>query len=60
MRQDQGRSLDGLDDLRHRERLAGTGDSEQNLMVFSVPETPHQLLDGFRLVPLGFEAAYSS
>ena len=50
VRQDQRRLAHVLDDVCHRESLAGTGDTEERLELFSVLETVCQFLNGFRLV----------
>ena len=51
-RQDQCRALRRLDDLRHREGLAGAGDAEQHLVAFVLPDAFDQFGDGVRLVAL--------
>ena len=48
--QDEGRAVDRLDHLRHRERLSGAGDTEQRLGLLALPEALDELFDGLRLV----------
>ena len=50
VRQDERRLAYVLDDIRHRESLAGTRDAKQRLELFTVLETFGQFLDGLRLV----------
>ena len=54
-REDQGRALGLLDDLRHSEGFARTGDAEQNLVALFVLDAVHQFGDGRGLVALGFK-----
>src|SRR3546814_1981809 len=49
-RQHQGRALQVLDDMRHREGLARAGDAEQNLVALARREVLGQLADRLRLV----------
>ena len=53
VREDESRALHGLDDLRHGEGLAGTGDAEQDLILLSGGEAGDKLGDGSGLVALG-------
>ena len=55
-REDQRRPARPLDDVRDRERLAGPGDAEENLVPIRAIEPFDQLLDGPGLIPLGLEA----
>jgi len=53
--EDQRRPPHPLDDLGHRERLSGTGNAQQNLVLLAVDHTSGELFDGrflvsFRLV----------
>ena len=48
--QNERRTVQPLDDLRHREGLAGTRDAEQHLMLLALPEAADQLLDCRRLI----------
>ena len=48
--QDQRRLAHVLDDVRHRERLAGTRHAKQRLELLPVLETFRQFFDGLRLV----------
>ncbi len=57
VRQHDGRALHVFDHLRHRERLAGTGDAQQHLVALAVVHATDQLRDGFRLVAAGFVVA---
>ena len=50
MRQHQRRTAAGLDHLGHRERLAGAGDAEQNLVLLAILEAAHKGVDGGRLI----------
>jgi hypothetical protein len=52
---DQGGTLDGLDDVGHREGLARTGDPEEDLVWVPLLDPPGQLFDGLGLVPPGLE-----
>ncbi len=52
---DQGGTLDGLDDVGHREGLARTGDPEEDLVRVPLFDPPGQLFDGLGLVPPGLE-----
>ena len=49
-REDERRALLALDDVRHRERLAGAGDAEQRLVLLLLLEAFDELVDGVRLV----------
>jgi len=51
--EDEGGTVGLLDDLGHGEGLAGAGDAEQDLMLFSGGEAVHELIDGAGLVALG-------
>ena len=51
VREDQRGPADRLDDLGHRERLAGAGDAEQHLVLFAVPHAARQFRDGVFLIP---------
>ena len=55
VRQDQRRPIHVGDDIRHGERLAGTGHAEQDLIAQAHVEALRQLLDGLRLVAGGLE-----
>ena len=50
VREDERGLADILDDVRHREGLARTGDAEKRLELLAVFETFGEFLDGFRLV----------
>ena len=50
MRDDQGRLLQSLDDVRHRKGLAGASNTEQGLELISLLEAERQLFDGLRLI----------
>ena len=52
-RQDQRRPLRRLDDLGHREGLAGAGDAEQHLVALVLADPLDELADRLRLVALG-------
>ncbi len=54
-REDQGRALRLLDDLRHGEGLARAGDAEQHLVALLPAHAVHQFGDGGRLVARGLE-----
>jgi hypothetical protein len=47
-----------LDDIRNREGFAGTGHAEKGLPPISIPYTPEELFDGFRLIARRFVRAY--
>src|SRR6185437_9169459 len=51
VRQDDGRPIDRLDYLRHRERLARAGDAQQHLVPLAILHPVHELRDGLRLIP---------
>ena len=51
-RQDQCRTLGRLNDVRHRERLAGARDAEQHLVLFVLADAFDEFGDGVRLVAL--------
>jgi hypothetical protein len=53
MGQDEGGSLDLLDDVGDGEGLAGAGDTEQCLVFLSRVQSLDELSDGFRLVTCG-------
>ena len=53
MRQDQRGTAALLDELGHREGLAGTGDAQQNLMFFAVFEPARKFRDRGFLVAFG-------
>ena len=55
VREDQRGPVDVGDDIRHGERLAGTGHAEQDLIAQAHIEALRQLLDGLRLVAGGLE-----
>ena len=55
VRQDQRGPIHVGDDIRHGERLAGTGHAEQDLIAQAHVEALRQLLDGLRLVAGGLE-----
>ena len=46
-----------LDELGHREGLAGTGHTEQHLMLLAALHAAHQFPNGFRLVAAGLVIA---
>ena len=50
VRQNQSRAVDFGDDVRHRERLAGAGHTEQRLLFQPVLDAVYQAFDRFRLV----------
>ena len=52
-REDQRGAVGLLDDLRHRECLAGAGDAQQHLIAFQRVDALDQFRDGARLVALG-------
>src|SRR5690606_22839340 len=52
-REDEGRALQLLDHLGHREGLARTGDAEQDLSLLALTRSLGQLADGGRLVAGG-------
>ena len=52
--QDESRPLQFLDDVGHRESLAGSGDAEQGHVTHPALESGDQLRDGLRLVAGGF------
>ena len=51
-RQDQRRALCRLDDVRHRERFAGTRDAEQHLVLLVLSHAFDEFCDRLRLVAL--------
>ena len=51
--QHQRRSVQLCDDVGHGKGLAGTGDAQQHLFVYSVFDALYQALDGLRLVTGG-------
>ncbi len=51
VRQNKCRPVDAGDDVCHREGLAGAGDAEQHLFVYSVLNACHKAVYRFRLVP---------
>ena len=55
--QDDDRAIDRLDDLRHRECFARTGDTKQDLVAVAVGEAADELGDGFGLIAAGFVVA---
>jgi hypothetical protein len=58
--EDEGRSLDPLDHLRHRVGLARAGDAEQRLMLQPRIEAIGQFSDRFRLVAGRLEGRVNS
>ena len=50
VRQDQRGTAGFFDDLGHGEGFAGAGDSEQDLVLFTVEDAAEELIDGRRLV----------
>ena len=50
MREHQHRTVRPLDELGRRERLSGTGDAEQDLMLLARLDAARELLDGLRLI----------
>ncbi len=54
-REDQGRALDGPDDVGHRERLARAGHAQQRLLCQPALESVDEARDRGRLVAGGFE-----
>ena len=52
---DQRRALHLGNGMRHGEGLATAGDAEEHLHGIPALDAGHQLLDGARLVPGGFE-----
>ena len=50
MRQNKRRPVDAGDNVCHREGLAGAGDAEQHLFVYSVLNACHKAVYRFRLV----------
>ena len=53
MRQHQCGAVGGGDDISHGIGLAGTGDTQQNLLLQAHIETVYQLADGLRLIARG-------
>ncbi len=53
VRQDQRRPIQLLDDLGHREGLAGSGNAKQNLVLFAFVDTPGKRRDGRGLIATG-------
>jgi hypothetical protein len=53
VREDEGGALQLFDDLGHGEGLAGAGDAEEDLILFSGVDTGDELGDGSGLVALG-------
>ena len=47
---DKGRAVDLLDDIRHREGLAGTRYAEESLFVKTEIQSAHQSVDGLLLI----------
>ena len=58
VREDERRLADILDDVCHRECLAGTGHAEKRLELFAVLEAFGQFFDGFGLVASGTVRTY--
>ena len=58
VRNDQRRALHGLNDVGHRERLAGTGDAHQHLVLPPHADAVHQRFNRLRLVPRRRETDY--
>ena len=54
-RQHERRALIALDDVGHREGLAGAGDAEQRLRPFALLQSADERLDGLGLVAGGLE-----
>ena len=54
---DQRRPIGLLNDLRHGEGLARTGDSQQDLMLFAVEYAAYEGLNGAALIAFGFVVA---
>ena len=50
MRQDQGRTVDRLDDLGHGEGLAAAGDAEQHLVLLPFADAAREFRDGGLLI----------
>ena len=48
--EDERRALDALDDVRHRECLAGTGDAEQRLVALALFQSVDERVDRIGLV----------
>ena len=53
MGDDQGRLVQGRDDIGHREGLARPRDAQKGLELVAFPESPDQVFDGGRLVSRG-------
>ena len=53
VRQHQGRTAQLFDQLGHRERLAGSRDTEQNLVLFTVVEAAPEFRDRRSWSPFG-------
>ena len=58
VRQDQRRPLQLLDDVGHRERLAGAGDAHEHLLAAAFAQVAHERLDGGGLVAGGLERGF--
>ena len=58
VRDDQRRPLDVLDDVGHRERLAGPGDAHQDLVLLAALEALDQGRDRLRLIARGLERGF--
>ena len=56
-REDEGRALHLLDDLRHREGFARAGDAEQDLVLLVLLQTVDEFGDGGGLVTGGLVVA---
>lgn len=52
VREDEGRTVELLDDLGHREGLAGAGNAEEDLVLFASVEAGDELANGSGLVAL--------
>ena len=53
VRDDERRALRALDDVRHRERLAGARDAQQHLVAVALLDAVHQRVNRRRLVARG-------
>src|SRR5690606_1958406 len=55
MREHECRPLQLLNDIRHRERLTGTGDAHQHLLAFPFAQSFYELANRFGLIACGLE-----
>src|SRR5579859_6159830 len=57
VRENERRAIGGFDDARHGERFAGSGDTEENLMLVAARKSASEQIDCGRLIAAGFVGA---